>query len=74
MFGLSEETMLLAETCGLRVGIIDGAPFPKVAFRDGSADMELCVQQIDEVITAVGVLLAEFLQPANIAMGLPSDE
>ena len=36
--------------------------------------MKLCIQQIDEVITAVGILLAEPSQPADIAIRLPSDE
>jgi len=74
MLGPAEGTILLTKTSGLRVGIINGAPFPEVMFRYGSADVELCVQQIDKMITAVGVLLAESPQPADIAIGLPSNE
>ena len=57
--GLSKGTVLLAKTPDLRVSVIDSAPFPKAMFRCRIADMKLCVQQIDEVITAVGILLAE---------------
>jgi len=74
MLGPSEGTVLLTKTPGPRVGIIDGAPFPEVVFRYGSADVELCVQQIDEMITAVGILLAETPQPADIPIGLPGNE
>ena len=59
MLGPSEGTVLLAKTSGPRVGIIDGATFPEILVRCGCLDVELCVQQIDEVITAVGILLAE---------------
>jgi len=74
MLGPSEGTVLLTKTSGLRVGIINGAPFPEVVFRYGSADVELCIQQIDEVITAVGILLAESSQPADIPIRLPGNE
>ena len=59
MFGLSEGAVLLTKVSGLRVSIIDGTPFPEAVFRYGSTDVKSCVQQIDEVITAVGILLAE---------------
>jgi len=74
MFGLSEGTALLAKMSGPRVSVIDCAPFPEVVFRCGSANVELCSQQIDEVITAVGILLTEPSQPADIAVRLPGDE
>ena len=73
-FDLSEGTVILAKLPGLRVSVIDCAPFPGVVVRYGSTNVKLCIQQIDEVITAVGILLAESLQPADIAIGFPSDE
>ena len=59
VFGLPEGTILLAKVSGFRVNIIDGTPFPEAVLRYGSANVKLGVQQIDEVITAVGVLLAK---------------
>ena len=74
MFGLSEGTVLLTQTSGLRVSVIDGAPFPEPVFRCRSVNMELCVQQIDEVVAAVGILLAEPSQPQDVTIRLPGDE
>jgi len=74
MLGLSEGAALLAEISSPRVSVIDDAPLPEVVFRCGSANVKLCIQQIDEVITAVGILLAEPSQPADITVGLPGDE
>ena len=74
IFGLSEDIVLLVKLSGLLVSVIDCAPFPEVAVRYGSTNVKLCIQQIDEVITAVGILLAESSQPADIPIRLPSDE
>ena len=60
-FDPSGNTVILAKLPGLRVSVIDCAPFPGVVVRYGSTNAKLCIQQIDEVITAVGILLAESL-------------
>jgi hypothetical protein len=71
MFGLSGD---ITELSCLRVNVIDRAPFPRVVVRYGGANVKLCIQQIDETITAVGILLAESSQPADITVRFPSDE
>ena len=61
MFNSSEGIVLLVKVSGPRVSVIDNAPFPEGVFRYGSTKMKLCVQQIDELITAVSILLTHSL-------------
>ena len=59
MLDLPKCTKLLAKVSGFRVGVVDGVSLPEVAFGYGSADMKLGMQQINEIITAISILLSK---------------